>query len=68
MPTYRLESNGMIHTPGFVRYLRVAVRTQKRWAFDAVRAGYGLPEPAIKQLLLGPEPKVEGDVILLEVP
>ena len=68
MTTYRLESNGMIYTPGFVSMLRVEVKYRKRWTFRVVREAYGLPEPAIKQLLLGHAPKVEGDVILLEVP
>lgn len=68
MKTYRLGSSPLVHTPGLVQYLRVAVKTQKRWAYKVVRDGWGIPTPAIRKLLLGPEPTVEGDVVLVEVP
>lgn len=39
LQTFRLGSNHLVNTPGFVRYLRNAVRGQKKWAFQVLREG-----------------------------
>lgn len=67
MRTYRLGSSPLVFTPGFVAYLRNAVKTQKRWAFKCVRDGWGLSTKAAHALLIDGTYTVEGSVVVLTV-
>ena len=80
MKTFRLGSNALVFTPGFVAYLRRAVQTEKGWAYKAVRESYGLDTKTIRALLLGPQSNITtarstgladgepDDVVVLTVP
>lgn len=49
---YELISTPMIHTPGVIRWLQNAYRTQPRWAEKAMAESYApLPRPVVLALL-----------------
>ena len=50
--SYELVSTPMIRTPGMVRYLQNAYRSQPRWAVQTMVDGYApLPRPVCLALL-----------------
>jgi len=74
MMEYTLQSSGLVHAPGFVRWLRAMHETGKR--SDKVRAvamltgGWSLPKEAARYLLTCPEDQVktEGEALTFTFP
>ena len=63
--TYTMTSNGLIHTPGLVGYLRAMYVHQPEKAREIVSTGYpGLSSQAIDSLFAGAY-TVEGDKVVI---
>lgn len=61
----RLQSNGLVNTPGFIPYVASMWRTQPSLAIDLLAAYEDLPTWAIPQLLNGSYEK-DGDTIVIK--
>lgn len=61
----RLQSNSLVHTPGFISYAANVWRTQPSLAIDLLSAYDDLPAWAIPQLLSGSYEK-DGDTIVIK--
>jgi hypothetical protein len=65
--TYTMTSNGLIHTPGIVGYLRAMYVHQPAKAREIVTTGYpGLSEQAVDSLFAGAY-TVEDDKVIIVV-
>ena len=53
MTTYRLTSNALIYSPGFIAWAIAGAQHDQRRMAQIISEGYGLPKPIAKALISG---------------
>lgn len=61
----RLQSNSLVHSPGFIPYIANVWRTQPSLAIDMLAAYENVPAWAVPQLLSGAY-EVDGDTVVIK--
>lgn len=62
MKTYNLLSSPLVHTPGYVNWLRHFPKSERKKALKMLMDVYGLPKPAAEKVLNG-DCTVDGETI-----
>lgn len=53
MTTYRLTSNALVYSPGFIAWAIAGAQHDQRRMVQIISEGYGLPKPVAKALISG---------------